>query len=357
MLCTRIGIFGKMSTKQSKSNNFGTKNIAPVHTFNIRAQWATLFAEKIKLIVEYKNDRLQNIAKADSHRNFTQQNDVVLDSICEITEIVDDQYSKLYDITVPSTLNFSIANGLGLLDTSDTGYLQRKLVKAMEDCKINYDYTVRNASGSIVQFLYGEDGMDPCKIESQTLPFVKMDYNKLKKTYLLSEDDNLKYVLEENVIDDLYNTKNWQEKFEQHFKEILTDREYVMKNVLEKDQGNKIMYPVAFQRITNNAKAMFNKYDSGVLSDLDPLYVLETINKLGEELFVSKNNKGNMFMKMLIRCYLSPKKVIFDYKFNRIAFDYVINQVKHRFYDSIAHPSEMVGVVAAQSIGEPATQI
>jgi DNA-directed RNA polymerase II subunit RPB1 len=46
-----------------------------------------------------------------------------------------------------------------------------------------------------------------------------------------------------------------------------------------------------------------------------------------------------------------------DYKLNRMAFDYVITQIKHRFYDAIAHPSEMVGVVAAQSIGEPATQI
>ncbi len=249
----------------------------------------------------------------------------------------------------------------GLIDTavktSDTGYLQRKLVKAMEDCKINYDYTVRNASGSIVQFVYGEDGMDPTKIESQTLPFVKMDYSKLKKTYLLTDEDNLKHVLEADVLESFTKSKGWQEKFAHHFQEILDDREFVMENILAKEQTTKIMYPVSFARITTNAKAMFNKYDSGILSDLDPMYVLDTINKLCEELYVHKHNKANMFLKMLVRCYLSPKKVIFDYKYNRVAFDYVINQVKHRFYDSIAHPSEMVGVVAAQSIGEPATQM
>jgi DNA-directed RNA polymerase II subunit RPB1 len=249
----------------------------------------------------------------------------------------------------------------GLIDTacktSDVGYLQRKLVKAMEDCKINYDYTVRNANGHIVQFLYGEDGMDPCKIETQKLPFVKMDYSKLKNAYLLTKEDNLKHVLEEDVIEDFYKVKGWEEKFRQHFDTIVEDREFVIKNILAKDQGNAIMYPVSFQRITTNAKAMFNKYDSGVLSDLDPMYVLDTINKLGEELYVSKSNHGNMFLKMLIRCYLSPKKVMFDYKFNKMTFDYVINQIKHRFYDAIAHPSEMVGVVAAQSIGEPATQM
>jgi DNA-directed RNA polymerase II subunit RPB1 len=249
----------------------------------------------------------------------------------------------------------------GLIDTavktSDTGYLQRKLVKAMEDCKINYDYTVRNASGSIIQFLYGEDGMDATKIETQPLPFVKMDYSKLKKTYLLTEDDDLTNVLDADVVASFNKNKNWQETFAEHFQEIMTDREFVMKNVLEKEQGTSIMYPVSFDRITRNAKAMFNKYDGGVLSDLDPMYVLDSINKLCDELYVSKQNKGNKFLKMLIRCYLSPKKVIFDYKYNKLAFDYVINQVKQRFYDSIAHPSEMVGVVAAQSIGEPATQM
>jgi DNA-directed RNA polymerase II subunit RPB1 len=59
----------------------------------------------------------------------------------------------------------------GLIDTavktSETGYIQRRLVKAMEDSKINYDNTVRTATGSIIQYIYGEDGMDGCKIETQ----------------------------------------------------------------------------------------------------------------------------------------------------------------------------------------------
>jgi intein/homing endonuclease len=357
MLCTRIGVFGKVFTTQGKSNNVGTENIAPSHRLAIRAQWASKFADKVELIMKSKNTQLQALKCSEVHRNFPSQNDVVLDAITEI-ELVDmSKYPKLYDLTVPSTMNFGLANGLHVYDTSDTGYLQRKLVKAMEDCKINYDYTVRNASGSIIQFLYGEDGMDPTKIESQSLPFVKMDYTKLKKTYLLTEDDELKNVLDADIVESFYKNKNWQEKFSQHFQQILTEREYVMKNILAKDQGSSIMYPVSFDRITKNAKAMFNKYDGGVLSDLDPMYVLETIEKLGEDLYVSKNNKGNKFMKMLINAYLSPKKVIFDYRFNKLAFDYVINKVKQRFYDSIAHPSDMVGVVAAQSIGEPATQI
>ena len=55
----------------------------------------------------------------------------------------------------------------GLVDTavktSRSGYLQRCLVKHLEELKICYDFTVRNAEGGVVQFLYGEDGLDPTK--------------------------------------------------------------------------------------------------------------------------------------------------------------------------------------------------
>lgn len=59
----------------------------------------------------------------------------------------------------------------GLIDTAvktaETGYIQRRLVKAMEDLKVGYDGTVRNSNGDIIQFLYGEDGMDGAAMEKQ----------------------------------------------------------------------------------------------------------------------------------------------------------------------------------------------
>jgi DNA-directed RNA polymerase I subunit RPA1 len=55
----------------------------------------------------------------------------------------------------------------GLVDTavktSRSGYLQRCLMKHLEELKLCYDYTVRNAEGGVIQFLYGEDGLDPTK--------------------------------------------------------------------------------------------------------------------------------------------------------------------------------------------------
>lgn len=44
--------------------------------------------------------------------------------------------------------------------TSRSGYLQRCLIKNLECLKVGYDHTVRDSDGSIVQFCYGEDGVD-----------------------------------------------------------------------------------------------------------------------------------------------------------------------------------------------------
>ena len=231
---------------------------------------------------------------------------------------------------------------------------QRKLVKAMEDCKIGYDYTVRNAGGSIVQFLYGEDGMDASKIESQKVLYIESNFIKIKNQYLLTKEDKLEFFLDKATIKEFTNIKDWEIKLRAHFDLILKDREYIIKKMFHNKKETNVLYPISFMRLINNALAVFK--DKG-MSDLNPMYVLDTIDKLSNELYINKINRGNMLFQMLLRCYLSPKKVMTEYKFNKATFDYIIQQVKLKFYDAIAHPSEMVGVIAAQSIGEPSTQI
>ncbi|MEE6246019.1 MAG: DNA-directed RNA polymerase subunit A' [Thermoproteota archaeon] len=55
----------------------------------------------------------------------------------------------------------------GLVDTAvrtqQSGYMQRRLVNALEHIKVEYDLTVRDPHDHIIQFLYGEDGIDPSK--------------------------------------------------------------------------------------------------------------------------------------------------------------------------------------------------
>ncbi len=51
------------------------------------------------------------------------------------------------------------------LRTPKSGYLYRRLANAMQDFKVEYDFTVRDAGKKIVQFAYGEDGVDVSKSE------------------------------------------------------------------------------------------------------------------------------------------------------------------------------------------------
>jgi DNA-directed RNA polymerase subunit A' len=55
----------------------------------------------------------------------------------------------------------------GLVDTAvrtqQSGYMQRRLINALEHIRLEYDGTIRNSAGDIIQFKYGEDGVDPGK--------------------------------------------------------------------------------------------------------------------------------------------------------------------------------------------------
>ena len=80
----------------------------------------------------------------------------------------------------------------GLIDTavktSSTGYIQRRLIKAMEDLMIQYDRTVRNSVGDVIQFLYGEDGMDGILIEGQSMDHLRLTPAKFSVSWVPKSD-------------------------------------------------------------------------------------------------------------------------------------------------------------------------
>ncbi|KAG8836223.1 hypothetical protein FRC17_008959 [Serendipita sp. 399] len=68
----------------------------------------------------------------------------------------------------------AISGREGLVDTAvktaETGYMQRRLMKALEDLSTHYDSSVRNSAGGVVQFMYGDDGLDPASLEGEGQP-------------------------------------------------------------------------------------------------------------------------------------------------------------------------------------------
>lgn len=81
------------------------------------------------------------------------------------------------------------------------------------------------------------------------------------------------------------------------------------------------------------------------------------IDHLEEVCRVSKTNKANQLLIILIKSYLSPIYAISKMKLGRLAFDNIYNEILTNFKLVIDEPGTLVGVIAAQSIGEPATQM
>lgn len=80
--------------------------------------------------------------------------------------------NSFYSGLTPTEFFFhTMAGREGLVDTAvktaETGYMSRRLMKALEDLYAHYDGTVRNAAGGVVQLQYGEDGMDPVGMEGK----------------------------------------------------------------------------------------------------------------------------------------------------------------------------------------------
>ena len=239
----------------------------------------------------------------------------------------------------------------GLIDTavktSETGYIQRKLVKAMEDARIVGDFSVRNANNSIIQFIYGEDGLDGACVESQKIE-IFIDDDKLKKKFEIND----KFL--ENY------TKNEKEEIEKLnnnlTNKIIQFRDYYFNRIYHGNIiDNEVVCPVNFYRLLTNTSRNLpykKRYDNNI----NILEVFEKLELIEKEIFITDEHKANQVMILLSLIHLCPKN-LFDKKISKEGFEYMINNIKTYFKKAIAHPGELVGTISAQSIGEPSTQM
>ena len=261
----------------------------------------------------------------------------------------------------PEEMYFHAMGGReGLIDTavktSETGYIQRKLIKAMEDSKVFYDLSVRNASGEIIQFLYGDDGFHYIKIESQQLSYFTDSFSDLEDNHRFNKNDEWELYLNKDIVKRLKSNPTFMDKLEEYFDIIHEDYIFVNEVISKLSEETTIKQPLNLFRLINNSKNKFEIIGSST-SNIDPLYIIEQINNLLDYLTINKYILNNMLFNIIIRNYLSPKIVIKKHRLNKLSFDYIINHIKYMFNECKIEPNEMVGPIAAQSIGEPATQM
>ena len=237
----------------------------------------------------------------------------------------------------------------GLIDTAvktaETGYIQRQMVKAMEDLVTQHDGTVRDARGCIVQFHYGEDGISCTKVETQGLNIHGLSNEEIKKLIGL-QGLNWADILTE----DAGRVEN-AELINSFTDQVIADRDMLVNGVFRNGRAKSLMGPMNLERMIMNLKVKFNIQATGK-TDLTPEYVIETLKSL--------HQRTLPFHKMwaaMLRFYLGPHSSVVKHRLTKMAFDAIVEQILLKNWNSWAQPGEQVGIIAAQSIGEPATQM
>tara|TARA_B110001452_G_C15241023_1_gene429660 strand:- start:3846 stop:8372 length:4527 start_codon:yes stop_codon:yes gene_type:complete len=264
----------------------------------------------------------------------------------------------------PEELFFHAMGGrVGLIDTavktSQTGYIQRRLIKGLEDLKVNYDMTVRNNKNKIIQYSYGNDCFDPVKVESQQIPFISMTIEEVYGHYQMPNDHT-----KNSVYSTLY-TKQAYSRFKKQKLEmdktcknyidyILTIRSEIVNKVFKNIYKTSVNVPVSFINLINN---IAGNQDENVIVDITPMEVFEMIENNLEKLNLIHFCKPNELFKVLYYYYLSPKELIMNKKLTKKSIELLIISINTCYKKSIIAPGEMVGMIAAQSIGEPTTQL
>ncbi|KAI9096162.1 beta and beta-prime subunits of DNA dependent RNA-polymerase [Phlyctochytrium arcticum] len=260
----------------------------------------------------------------------------------------------------------------GLIDTAvktaETGYIQRRLVKALEDLMAQYDGTVRNALGEIVQFCYGEDGMDGAKVERQGLDTMKMSNDQFRRKFKVDvaggqhgwKTNTLDFRISEELI-----KSEAQARFDNEFEQLQIDRE-MLRDVIFRDSNTTAWpLPLNIRRMIWNAQNAF-KVDRNKPTGLHPVAVMDSVTDLLDKLVVVRGNddlskegqeNATLLFQILIRSTLASRRVIEEFHLSHEAFEWIIKEIHTRFNQCVVNPGEMVGVLAAQSIGEPATQM
>ncbi|GMI08152.1 hypothetical protein TrLO_g5004, partial [Triparma laevis f. longispina] len=268
----------------------------------------------------------------------------------------------------------------GLIDTAcktaETGYIQRRLVKAMETVMSRYDGTLRTSQGKVIQFLYGEDGMDAVWIEKQSFATHKLNRIDFEKKYMLDtsaqdfgfDDIGLPY-LEAAIIADCQSDPSVQMALDEEFKQLHDDKKKLRVIMANREAGREdddsSYAPGNVMRVINNAKQQF-RIGKNNISDLHPSDVKSMVGDMlkrlvvvgGEDpLSIEAQDNATLLYCILIRGALSVKKVLKEFRFSEAALKWVLGEIETRFHQAKVSPGETAGVLAAQSVGEPATQM
>jgi DNA-directed RNA polymerase II subunit RPB1 len=268
----------------------------------------------------------------------------------------------------PSEVFFHAMGGrVGLIDTavktSQTGYIQRRLIKGMEDIKVEYDMTVRNSKNRIVQFSYGEDGIDTVKIEHSNMNFIGMTPDEIYAHFYVpvggdsETTSELKAIFSKTAFSRMKKQqKLCDEKSQKYTEYLMNVREDIVVKVFKNKNTTDAYLPLSFSHIVANIGGMqkINKNSEVDITPLETFILLEETYARFEQLQYAPPTE---LFKVMYYYSLTPRDLLMVKRFNRKAVVALAEMMVLMYKRAIVAPGEMVGMIAAQSIGEPTTQL
>ena len=268
----------------------------------------------------------------------------------------------------------------GLIDTAvktaRIGYLQRCLMKHLEGLVVNYDLTVRDSDGSVIQFQYGEDGLAvekctylkeayyPFLVANQSSILREEEYSRIVEKCGSNKERPVMKTLKKirawrkktrdlAADDDTYDNDSTRLKISDETKIRMTpfinysrffDLHTLTNSLASKDINEARNIMVNTWRALSDDKR--EQYNHGVVKFYSPV----TQN------YSPASNLGAITERLddLIRNYISTKGKLDRTKMDKRTFEKMIH---FKSLKSCIDPGESVGILAAQSIGEPSTQM
>uniref|UniRef100_A0A671WNV0 DNA-directed RNA polymerase subunit n=1 Tax=Sparus aurata TaxID=8175 RepID=A0A671WNV0_SPAAU len=235
----------------------------------------------------------------------------------------------------------------GLVDTavktSRSGYLQRCVIKHLEGLVVQYDLTVRDSDGSVVQFLYGEDGLDIPKtpfLQPRQFPFIEDNYEVIRRSQGL--DEILARLDPQTANQHFAAIQRWKTK-----REVACPRRGKWRSLTCSKPdvcGRNAAVQQVIQQWHSLDESSRSKYSKKSLRCPEPSLSLFR----PDVCFGSVSENFHSITDKYLEWCLSPMSLsVFS-----------LRQLLHyKWQRSLCDPGEAVGLLAAQSIGEPSTQM
>ena len=273
------------------------------------------------------------------------------------------QNSYIEGLTPQEVFFHAMGGRVGLIDTavktSTTGYIQRRLIKALEDLVVNYDMTVRNNKNKVIQFSYGDDSFDTIRVENQEFPLTDMTTEDIYAHFMIPEVGTKDLT---NIFTKSTSTRykkqltDFKEKSNKYTKYLIDNIPDLITNVFRNKSEKIVSVPVAFKNIIQNIVGQQNiQKDS--LVDVTPLEAYIMVENAFDRLSSIPYVDVPILFKILYIYHLSPINLLYKNRCNKKTIDVILERIILQYNRSIIAPGEMVGMIAAQSIGEPTTQL